>query len=350
MGRSGSNIFPDWMFPDPGERAAGEGMPADLFATPPPPPLPDRLTPKVLREAIASALAGVSANELAEECVRFGLPPEKEGEDGPWRGKWRYAERRIRHWKLPELLQLGHDVAAVYDNHRDLNHLLGLGSPGRVRGEMKNLIFAADGPKPRIVISDAINNDLQIVENAEHCLVYDRPLAETGLTWRQLTAWWARSDSLDGEDERTAGRGLYARLLKCMDPKGAERFVFERYCARYRTHGFDIPALIPQVYLHYDPYSRRAGGTLTRQRMDFLLLLDYRRRVVLEVDGIQHYADSEGRASPARYAEMVAADRELRLAGYEVYRLGGHEIANRRQAADVLDKLFENLLAAPDTS
>ena len=73
---------------------------------------------------------------------------------------------------------------------------------------MKNLIFAADGPKPRIVLRDAINNDLEIVENAQYCLVYDRPLADTGLTWRQLTAWRARSDSLDGEEERAAAGEL----------------------------------------------------------------------------------------------------------------------------------------------
>jgi hypothetical protein len=320
---------------------------ADLFAPAAPPPLPDRLTPKVLREAIASVLERVSAAEVAKECVRFGLPPEEEGEDSPWRGKWRYVERRIRHWKLPDLLALGRDVAAVYDDPV-LTHLLGLNGPRGVRGEMKNLIFAADGPKPRIVLRDAINNDLKIIEHSEHCLVYDRPLAETGLSWRQLTAWWAHDDSLGGEEERAAGHELYGRLLKSMDLDGAERIVFERYCARYRTHGFDIPALIPQVYLHYDPYTRRAGGVLTRQRMDFLLLLDRHRRVVLEVDGVQHYADGEGRASPARYAEMVAADRELRLAGYEVYRFGGHEIANRRQAAGILDKFFDNLLAAPD--
>jgi very-short-patch-repair endonuclease len=65
--------------------------------------------------------------------------------------------------------------------------------------------------------------------------------------------------------------------------------------------------------------------------MDFLLLLDRHRRVVLEVDGIQHYADDDGSANTARYAEMVAADRELRLAGYEVYRFGGAEISDRRQ-------------------
>lgn len=82
--------------------------------------------------------------------------------------------------------------------------------------------------------------------------------------------------------------------------------------------------------------------------MDFLLLLDHRRRVVLEVDGIQHYADAQGRASPARYAEMVAADRELRLTGYEVYRFGGHEITDRSRGAETLDKFFDNLLTAPD--
>ncbi len=310
--------------------------------------MPEKLTPTVLRNAIAGVLERISANELAEECVRFGLPPEAENEDGPWRGKWRYVERRIRHWKLPELLVLGHDVATVYDDDRVLNHLLGLDGPRGVRGEMKNLIFAADGPKPRIVLHDAISNDLKVVENEQYCLIYDQPLSMTGLTWRQLTAWWAKSDGLDDEEERAAARRLYARLLKSMERNGAERFVFERYCARYGTHGFDIPALIPQVYVHYDPYSRRAGGALIRQRMDFLLLLDRHRRVVLEVDGIQHYADDDGSASPERYAEMVAADRELRLAGYEVYRFGGGEIADRGRAVGMLDRFFDALLATLD--
>jgi very-short-patch-repair endonuclease len=59
--------------------------------------------------------------------------------------------------------------------------------------------------------------------------------------------------------------------------------------------------------------------------MDFLILFADRSRAVIEVDGKQHYADGEY-ASPARYAEMVAEDRRLRLAGYEVYRFGGAEL------------------------
>jgi len=308
------------------------------------PPLPRALTPNGLREAISSVLERVRAHDLAEECVRFGLPPREDHEDGPGLGKRRYVDRRIRHWKLPELLTLARDIASVYDDDRLLNHLIALFDAHGVRGDLKNLIFAATGPKPKIVLRDAINNDLEIVGNARHCLVYDRPLPGTGLTWRQLTAWWARSDSLPGGQERAEAVSLYRRLMASMG-NDAERFIFDRYCARYGTYGFDIPALIPQVYLNYDPYTRRSGGTLSRQRIDFLLLLPHQRRVIIELDGIQHYADQGGRAAPERYAQMVAADRELRLAGYEIYRFGGHELASRKEASQLLDKFFASLLA-----
>ena len=226
------------------------------------PPLPRALTPNGLREAISSVLERVRAHDLAEECVRFGLPPREDHEDGPGLGKRRYVDRRIRHWKLPELLTLARDIASVYDDDRLLNHLIALFDAHGVRGDLKNLIFAATGPKPKIVLRDAINNDLEIVGNARHCLVYDRPLPGTGLTWRQLTAWWARSDSLPGGQERAEAVSLYRRLMASMGNE-AERFIFDRYCARYGTYGFDIPALIPQVYLNYDPYTRRSGGTLS---------------------------------------------------------------------------------------
>jgi hypothetical protein len=157
---SGGNIFPGWMFNGADETATM----SDLLPSSVPLPLPASLTPKGLREAIARVLARISANELAEECVRFGLPAQEDREDGPWQGKYRYVERRIRHWVLSELLELGRHVARVYDDDRVLNYLLGLDCPGGVRGEMKNLIFAADGPKPRIVLRDAINNDLERVQ------------------------------------------------------------------------------------------------------------------------------------------------------------------------------------------
>jgi very-short-patch-repair endonuclease len=60
--------------------------------------------------------------------------------------------------------------------------------------------------------------------------------------------------------------------------------------------------------------------------MDFLLLLPRQARVVVEVDGRQHYANREGRADPQLYAAMMAADRDLKLAGYEVFRFGASEL------------------------
>jgi very-short-patch-repair endonuclease len=76
--------------------------------------------------------------------------------------------------------------------------------------------------------------------------------------------------------------------------------------------------------------------------MDFLMLLPDGVRVVLEVDGTHHYADNGGRASPFQYAKMASADRELKLAGYEVYRFGGAELDIDSGASSVI-RFFESL-------
>lgn len=46
-------------------------------------------------------------------------------------------------------------------------------TPG-VNGKLKNIIFASKY-KPEIVLSDALNNNVTIVNNADQCLVYDEP-------------------------------------------------------------------------------------------------------------------------------------------------------------------------------
>jgi very-short-patch-repair endonuclease len=79
--------------------------------------------------------------------------------------------------------------------------------------------------------------------------------------------------------------------------------------------------------------------------MDFLLLLPGRRRVVIEIDGKQHYAAGE-KASPRLYAEMVAEDRRLQLAGYEVFRFGGYELMSQEEGAAILRAFFVELLTA----
>lgn len=190
----------------------------------------------------------------------------------------------------------------------------------------RNLIFASNGPKPEVVLSDAIHNDIRVVRNGEFCLFYDVPVPDSGLTWKALVDWWINSPSRADKVE-PAERTLYKRLFNSLASL-PERVLFRAYYKSFKTIGGRLPALIPQVYVHYDPRTLRelyGERRLARQRMDFLLLLDHGRRVVIEVDGAQHYS-SDGKPSPSLYAEMAAADRQLRLCGYEVFRFGGAEL------------------------
>lgn len=68
--------------------------------------------------------------------------------------------------------------------------------------------------------------------------------------------------------------------------------------------------------------------------MDFLMLLPNGVRVVLEVDGKQHYAGTDSKADPDKYAAMAAADRDLRLLGSSLMRkLNVYHIAGLVQLA-----------------
>ncbi|MGW4287389.1 hypothetical protein ACWEIK_10685 [Streptomyces sp. NPDC004673] len=213
------------------------------------------------------------------------------------------------------------------------------------RGSFKNLIFAAVGPKPQVVLRDAVSNEVEIVRNAENCLVCKDRLPAQGLTWRQMVTWWQTHHMPDaGEPE--AADTLYRRLYRSLDFL-LEQTVLRTYCARYaEPDGFD---------LHYDLYARKSGGhsgALHRERMDFLLLAPDRSRLVIEVDGAHPYGiknptGADGRTtytpSPRLYSEMVAEDRRLRLAGYESYRFGGWELT-RPDSPQLISDFFTELL------
>jgi hypothetical protein len=294
-----------------------------------------------MTDAIAEALYPVSANELEDVCIGFGLDPLGENEPHPFSSKRSYVRRRLNRKPLSELVELGQQVNAEYET-ATLTHLLTLSGARGVSGELLNIIFAANGHKPKIVFADALNNTIQITQNAEYCLVYDRPLEAGGLSWGQLVDWWRSKGEWGETADREVALNLYARLRDSLQGNVIETPMFEAYAKLYGTRGFEIPALIPQVYLHYDPYTRFTGATLPRQRMDFLLLLPGRRRVVLEADGAQHYS-ANGVPRPDLYAEMVAEDRKLRLAGYEVYRFGGKELMGP-DAVPMLQEFFSQLL------
>lgn len=206
----------------------------------------------------------------------------------------------------------------------------------------KNLIFASP-VKPDIRFRDAIDNDIEIVENADSVLVYDRPIGADGIRWRDLQTWWKEAHQLQSDDE--AKSALYKRLRKSLlSNSPPQLLLYDLYHEIFSTSVQDLPALLPEIWLHWDPKTvqMRGADALLRFRMDFLLLLPRGQRVVLEVDGMQHYANN-GRPDPSAYASNMRADRDLKLSGYEVFRFGGAELQHRQQAREMIQRFFEDL-------
>jgi very-short-patch-repair endonuclease len=294
------------------------------------PPLKD------LQEAIARTIAGEEkAYDIVEMCKFFGLQTEEGGD--PWYSKRLYVLSLIKPQSENFLIELAERVIERYDSN-ELRIVLSRFTGG-VSGEIKNIIFAANGPKPELVLADAVHNIVDIVANAEYCLVYDWPINSSGLLWRDLVSWWRTK--VGCEDDQ-AERSLYSRLKASLASK-PEEIVFFTYFKEFRTRiGEKLSALVPQVYLHYDPKTLKelqGKRRIPRERMDFLLLFSDKNRVVLEVDGKQHYAKGN-LASPQEYAHMVSEDRKLRLRGYEVYRFGGFELTDAESSRTMLRDFF----------
>ncbi|MGE9781889.1 hypothetical protein [Janibacter sp. G368] len=312
---------------------------------------PVKVSTRTLRTELEQTLINGGTRADLEELLPEELNLDWHGEGGPSEAgtKRDLIRGYISQFDLRRLVALARRVVTELeaDTTRLSRMLDAYDRGGGVGSPAKNLIFAANGPKPDLVLRDAVNNDVEITRNAQYCLVYDRPVLADGLRYKHLIDWWREREGAGADiDDRTVGLNLHARLRASLGGNVAEQRVFDRYATRYQA-SFDIPALIPQVYLHYDPYTHKArsrageGQPLPRQRMDFLLLFSDRHRVVIEVDGKQHYAHGQT-ASPTLYADMVKEDRRLRLSGYEIYRFGGHELT-QPDADTMLDDFFEQL-------
>lgn len=216
---------------------------------------------------------------------------------------------------------------------------------------IKNIIFAAKY-KPDIVLDDALSNDIRIV-NANGALIYDQGIPADGISWETLATWYELL-AIDNTEKQ-----MTHLFYDCLDSE-PERLFYKAYISYLQSHTKQIPALIPQVYMYYDPKtkSQREWQIFEHQKLDFMMIIRPSQRVVFEIDGYQHYAEDEVApgtrykhyASPSRYAEMMKAHREMSLAGYDVYRFGGRELwVNDKTPEEKIvsniktffDKLFE---------
>lgn len=211
-----------------------------------------------------------------------------------------------------------------------------------VEGKICNIIFGAVGGKPDIVIEDALTNRLNVIQDKENCLFYTAPITSNGLSWHELVVWWNNGNE---DYDLAIQQALVKRLSQSLDSDPEVLFLRTYYNFIYKQSNNNLPALIPQVYCHYDPKTAkmRDGQVYVHQRMDFLILFPGNMRVVIEIDGKQHYSNVDGSSSPKRYAEMVADDRALMLYGYEVYRFGGYEFIDSGKAINVIENFIKNL-------
>lgn len=251
---------------------------------------------------------------------------------------WRWLPEEERRENIPnsELVEvinkyLEHDgyKLSIKDTIGDKNFYQCVSTRIGVQGAVKNIIFAAKY-KPEIVFDDALNNDIRITKNASQCLIYNRAIPQSGLMWSELVAWYSAESGIT-ENQEVA---LIKRLCDCLDvsfkasgqKSGPETWMLQAYYELKKELRIDLPALLPQIYLYYDPLTQRERGykLFEHQKMDFLMIFSHRDRVVIEIDGKQHYA-VEDKASPKLYSDMVKAHREMSLFGYDVYRFGGYE-------------------------
>lgn len=200
-------------------------------------------------------------------------------------------------------------------------------------GAIKNIIFASS-QKPEIIITDALENNIEIVKNAEFCLVYDLPIKDGTVTRSDLELWWK---------ERAITTKLSSRMLESLND--VEKRFFRAYYNWFKSD-FD-PALFSQVYLHYDPKTikqlievEKGIKRLAFQRMDFLILYK-NNRIIIEIDGVQHYS-TDDKADSKKYAEQVKYDRKMKFFGYEIFRIGGYELMDDKFDTTV-SEFFESL-------
>lgn len=218
-----------------------------------------------------------------------------------------------------------------------------------VKGKIHNIVFAAI-EKPDVLLPDVLNHTVQIPVDEDKYLLYDEDIGANGLTWGELLKWY-------NNNHLPFDKGLLEKLWDSVKHCGSpiEEQFFSFYLEIIEEYGDNIPALLPQVYLFYDSkvQKERTIKIFDHQCMDFLMLFSGSQRVVIELDGVQHYSDGTVQipdspypqpiASTAKYASMVSSQREMTLAGYEVYRFGGKEFQNQEQAKAMVQQFFLDL-------
>ena len=302
-----------------------------------------RLTISLVADTCAKILYVRSAYDIAQWCDRLGMGPSNKE---PFNSKPAYVRDRVLNTPSSDLQTVVGNILREFQSHADGNGkepptedwLRAWEALREAAGidEIQTIVFASRG-KPDLVLHDVPNS--QLADTKGIALIWRTLITEKGLTVADMLRWW-RSNHRTGDS-------IYRRFSECCQ-NNDERSVLDHY---YRTvvkmdENSELPALLPQVWLSYDPLTReqRYGKpALERQRLDFLMYLPGRRKVIIEVDGIYHISKGDGQACLETYSKGLAADRGLMAKGYTIYRFGVNEI--QQDASDVLGQFFHDILS-----
>jgi hypothetical protein len=228
---------------------------ADLFEQAPS-GAPVTVSVRTLGFALEETLMGYTRRDL-EVVLADELQLEwPNGETSPDDGGLQQREliqAYTEGWGLPRLVGLARRVVAELDVNSDrLPPLRGVRQGRRRRFASQEPHLRRERPQAGTGLAGrGEQTTSRSSANGEHCLVFDRPVPADGLRFTHLISWWRERENIPADvNDREVGHALHARLRASLGDNGAGLKVFDTYATRYRA-SFDIPALIPQVYLQY---------------------------------------------------------------------------------------------------
>jgi hypothetical protein len=289
-----------------------------------------------LIDAIAETLYSEKCHELKAICTSYGLFPQDVNLD-PCYSKRSYIKNCLLHKNEEDIIEISRKILSDY-NADFINPVLAK-MTSTIFGDVQNIIFAADNGKPDLIFNALTNG--KVIKHSNNALVYDDIIDETkGLSWGNLVNWWLRKFPQSNESD------LYNHLLNSLQ-SNQEKIFFKTYYDNFKPKfGEELPALLPQVYVFYDP---KTNLNRVPQRIDFFMLLSNFNRMVFEIDGSQHFSKLDNSTniyvgSKKEYAKTLEDTRILQLNGFQVFRFGTYDIYDmkgKKVTRDFFETLFK---------
>lgn len=206
------------------------------------------------------------------------------------------------------------------------------------------LVFAANNKSE--CRFDVVNNTMKYKKNDKSYLVFDDEISmEEGIKVRHLKKWWSKQNNTSTTLENKMNESI-------REDATFQKLVFNTYKNKIESSlGDKVPALLPEVELYHNSYTKKQNPDSEPQRMDFCLVLKNRKMILIELDGIQHVSAWDNRtkkwiASESKYAKQCQFDNDWKLDGNEIYRISNKtfkDLDNENKRMEYIENFFIRL-------